>query len=250
LITDLAADPETLLADQQSAGELYNVIFEVLTARERHVIAGRFGLDDDEKSLEHISGEIGICRERVRQIERGVCRKLNLCRERFGVVLSRHHGPAVDRRYHAVWDRAERAREQARQWLALRAEAEAAKAKKIADDEAARAKRRRAADEARIAAQRAAEQSASEREAARINEAARQAGRSSDAEALRAKSEGWPSMPPPPGKYIMMHGKHFFVRNEDLPRFGAMVPNWTFRLRETRAGVSWLVGWPNVRGYS
>ena len=48
-----------------------------LSPRERRVIQRRFGLDDDqEQTLTAIGREIGVTRERIRQIESSALRKL------------------------------------------------------------------------------------------------------------------------------------------------------------------------------
>lgn len=50
---------------------------ETLTARERQVVVLRFGLDDGRiRTLQEIGNIMGVSRERIRQIESGVFRKL------------------------------------------------------------------------------------------------------------------------------------------------------------------------------
>lgn len=52
-------------------------LLALLDARERQVIELRFGLlDGVERTLAEVSAEVGVCRERVRQIEAGALRKL------------------------------------------------------------------------------------------------------------------------------------------------------------------------------
>ena len=53
-----------------------------LSAREREVLALRYGLDDYEpKTLEEIGRRLGLTRERVRQIEVEALRRLATLRE-------------------------------------------------------------------------------------------------------------------------------------------------------------------------
>jgi len=70
--TNLEASAEhTLLADQ------IRDMLATLTPRERRVIERRFGLsDDNEETLTAIGREIGLTRERIRQIETSALRKL------------------------------------------------------------------------------------------------------------------------------------------------------------------------------
>jgi RNA polymerase primary sigma factor len=52
-------------------------ILESLTARERRVIEVRFGLVDDiDKTLEEVGKELGLTKERIRQIEKQALAKL------------------------------------------------------------------------------------------------------------------------------------------------------------------------------
>lgn len=57
--------------------EKINTVLDMLSERERLVISMRFGLNDyDQKTLEEISGQFGISKERVRQIELKALEKL------------------------------------------------------------------------------------------------------------------------------------------------------------------------------
>ena len=57
--------------------ETIDEILSSLTDRERLVIIMRYGLDDGrEKTLEEIGNEVGVTRERIRQIEAKALRKL------------------------------------------------------------------------------------------------------------------------------------------------------------------------------
>ena len=70
-LVDERDDQETLLGDRQELGirrDLLNKAMKLLTARERHILEER-RLKDNPTTLEDLSQEFGISRERVRQIE-------------------------------------------------------------------------------------------------------------------------------------------------------------------------------------
>jgi RNA polymerase primary sigma factor len=68
--------PETLLVRRQRELEL-QIALESLSDRTRHVLEARFGLNDREPAtLEQVGAEIGVTRERVRQIETRALREL------------------------------------------------------------------------------------------------------------------------------------------------------------------------------
>jgi RNA polymerase sigma factor (sigma-70 family) len=77
LITDTAnPGPEEVATEHLLYEQLYKAV-NLLTEREREIIAARFGLkDDDNKTLEEVGTEFGITKERVRQIERQALTKL------------------------------------------------------------------------------------------------------------------------------------------------------------------------------
>ena len=57
------------------------------------VIILRFGLDSNEpRTLQEVGEIIGVCRERIRQIEEKAKRKLRRVPELEGVILRRQHG--------------------------------------------------------------------------------------------------------------------------------------------------------------
>ena len=68
--------PETLIVGRQREQELQAAL-EELSERTRHVLEARFGLNDREPAtLEQVGAEIGVTRERVRQIETRALREL------------------------------------------------------------------------------------------------------------------------------------------------------------------------------
>jgi RNA polymerase sigma factor (sigma-70 family) len=68
--------PETWLVRREREQELQTAL-EELSERTRQVLAARFGLGDrDPATLEQVGAEIGVTRERVRQIETRALREL------------------------------------------------------------------------------------------------------------------------------------------------------------------------------
>ena len=70
---------KSLLRDQ------IDELLDCLTERERNVICYRFGLTDDQvaMTLEELGRELGVTRERVRQIEnRAICKLKKLCKNK------------------------------------------------------------------------------------------------------------------------------------------------------------------------
>ena len=52
-------------------------VMNALNGRERRIVALRFGLDGgNPRTLQEIGDELNLTRERIRQLERGVLRKL------------------------------------------------------------------------------------------------------------------------------------------------------------------------------
>ena len=79
LVEDTTAeDPERVAQRHGLESTARKVLAEALTPRERRVIALRFGLARDgvRHSLDEVGGELGLTRERVRQLERGALEKL------------------------------------------------------------------------------------------------------------------------------------------------------------------------------
>jgi RNA polymerase primary sigma factor len=80
---DSAADPMEEAADAYRRQSVRNAVGR-LPERERRVLELRFGFDGESTSLEAIGRELGMSRERVRQVERDALAKLE--RELAGVV--------------------------------------------------------------------------------------------------------------------------------------------------------------------
>ena len=71
LIEDRTAPAPADLAAQSSMREQVDIVLGNLADRERRVLELRFGLADGRpRTLEEIGGELGLTRERIRQIER------------------------------------------------------------------------------------------------------------------------------------------------------------------------------------
>jgi RNA polymerase primary sigma factor len=78
---DLIADQEILQPEEQSTASLLKEelsrTLESLTPRERRIIELRFGLDDEyDRTLEEVGTELGLSKERIRQIEKEALAKL------------------------------------------------------------------------------------------------------------------------------------------------------------------------------
>jgi len=65
---------QQLLTDE--AGSIVRGAFSKLKAREERVVRGRYGFDGDIMTLEDLSKQLGITKERIRQIEHRALRKL------------------------------------------------------------------------------------------------------------------------------------------------------------------------------
>lgn len=65
-------------AESRLIGHVVRSLDEHLTERERHIVEGRFGLNgrSEPQTLMELSSELGICKERVRQVEGSALRKL------------------------------------------------------------------------------------------------------------------------------------------------------------------------------
>ena len=76
LFADENSDDPGELAEEALRRRAVRLALAELSERERRILELRFGIDGDPHSLEAIAGEIGITRERVRQIERDALAKL------------------------------------------------------------------------------------------------------------------------------------------------------------------------------
>jgi len=71
--------PESMVTMQLENQEMSSLFDRCLNAREQEVLTLRFGLDDGEpKTLGEAGRQVGVSRERVRQIEKRALQKLNL----------------------------------------------------------------------------------------------------------------------------------------------------------------------------
>jgi RNA polymerase primary sigma factor len=77
LIEDERAESPSALTDSNARTAELNGALESLEPRMRHVVSRRFGLDGQQpQTLEDLGSELGITRERVRQIETRALRQL------------------------------------------------------------------------------------------------------------------------------------------------------------------------------
>jgi RNA polymerase sigma factor (sigma-70 family) len=88
---------ETAAFEQEVGGSLRSEAIDTLLAslpeRERVVLQGRFGLaDGQEHTLQELADELGLTRERIRQIQRsGICRLVVLFRDPGFDYLAREY---------------------------------------------------------------------------------------------------------------------------------------------------------------
>lgn len=83
LMDILESEPVDILEElelRKNSGKLYECLSRVLDAREREVIAVRYGLGDrEEMTQREIAGRLGISRSYVSRIEKNALRKLREC---------------------------------------------------------------------------------------------------------------------------------------------------------------------------
>jgi RNA polymerase nonessential primary-like sigma factor len=77
LTDDSAVEPDKDAIASQEITRMVGALDDVLTERHRYVLSRRYGLDDDEfRTLSDVGKEMGLSRERVRQIEREALSRL------------------------------------------------------------------------------------------------------------------------------------------------------------------------------
>ena len=83
LSDDEAPQPDSEAIQGQELSRMHEAFDVVLTERQRFVLTRRYGLDDGEfRTLSEVGKEMGLSRERVRQIEREALIRL---REQSGI---------------------------------------------------------------------------------------------------------------------------------------------------------------------
>jgi RNA polymerase primary sigma factor len=88
-IADSYGKTPEVLAELANNKKVLNKLLSKLTRRERSIIIKRFGINDNDfETLENIGDNIGVTRERIRQIEDKAIRKLRiLVRDEFNIEL-------------------------------------------------------------------------------------------------------------------------------------------------------------------
>jgi RNA polymerase sigma factor (sigma-70 family) len=76
LLADPAAEEQYDLAPPDIELQALAVLLRGLTARERTIVLGRFGLDGPERTLRDLGSDLGVSAERVRQIEERALEKM------------------------------------------------------------------------------------------------------------------------------------------------------------------------------
>jgi RNA polymerase sigma factor (sigma-70 family) len=76
MLCDPAAEDPLESVPYRDVAERLEGMLSELTERERLILAARFGLDGEPRTLRRIAGQLGVSAERVRQIEHGALEKL------------------------------------------------------------------------------------------------------------------------------------------------------------------------------
>ncbi|MBN1337131.1 MAG: sigma-70 family RNA polymerase sigma factor [Deltaproteobacteria bacterium] len=77
LSDEMAQQPDSEAIQSQELDRMHLAFMDVLTERQRFVLVRRYGLDDGEfRTLSEVGKEMGLSRERVRQIEREALNRL------------------------------------------------------------------------------------------------------------------------------------------------------------------------------
>ena len=86
LVDEVTVDPSGV-RQAQEVGRLLQVWLDTLSAREKEVLQGRFGLhDSDPETLDVLSERLGLTRERVRQVQNEALFKLKRYLARRGIT--------------------------------------------------------------------------------------------------------------------------------------------------------------------
>jgi RNA polymerase primary sigma factor len=93
-ISEVVADPNAAAPFdrlvRENDTELVHAVLATLTPRENTILAMRFGLDDGKpKTLEEIGEQMGVTRERIRQIQEEALKKMR-------VKITEHETPSVE----------------------------------------------------------------------------------------------------------------------------------------------------------
>jgi len=76
-VTDEGEEPQISVGQWRSLGGIFAKLLEKLDPREQSIVKARFGMDADKpKTLQRLADEMGVCKERVRQLEKRALKKL------------------------------------------------------------------------------------------------------------------------------------------------------------------------------
>ena len=94
-LADVLASSSNFAADRKvdhesMCSDLNRVLYAVLNERERNIVLQSFGIGCQERALDDIGGEMGLSRERVRQIREHSIEKIR--KNNWSKMLLRHVG--------------------------------------------------------------------------------------------------------------------------------------------------------------